>query len=270
MLLSFQESCQEIWGWLQKYAGSSPWMLLLSIAACLYLLISSRTFRQNLLLPIILLIAIVINPLLYSLVYNNHNLPFVAGYGLRYWRFFWMLPQGLLIGLAVSDLMGRLSNSLLRCMSLILVAGIIILTCQNMFMDKKQFRPAASVYKINASVQKACEMILEDNPQPLCLFDNHFSAQAREYDGSIRQVWGRGGTWNVVSDPEALEAHHQLRAKPRNWEYVFEFAEQRGVTHIASIRRKGEDKKELLAMAERHGYTVMHKTGRTIIFRSTR
>ena len=268
-MLSIRESCQAMWDWMVQYAGDFPVLLFLSLASVLYLLIACPSFRQKLLLPIIVLVIVVVNPVLYSLVYGNNNLPFVASYGLRYWRFFWLLPQGILIAIAAIDLIRRFSNPLFRCLGLAVATALIMLVGQNLYTKEKEFIPVTSAYRMKPLVEEASRIIMADNPHPICLFDGGLSAHIRLYSGDIRQVWGRSGTWSVIPDAEAAEAYRQLREKPRNWAYVFDFAEQRGVTHIGYTRKDSEDQDELLAMAQQHGYTVLHTIGRTIIFHRT-
>jgi hypothetical protein len=264
-MLSLRQSCLEIWGHVKNYVGESPLILILSLVACLYLLIVSRTFRRKLLLPIVILVVMVFNPVLYSLIYGNNNLPFVTQYGLRFWRFMWMLPQAILISLAVMDLARRLPRPWMRCGALVLVAGIIIGPGQNIYRSTKVFKPAISGYKISNTAEYVCKTVLEDDPQPLCMFDGAISAQAREYDGHIRQLWGRNGSWNVVWDPEAWEVYNMLISRPRNWEPIFAFAEQRGVTHISFTMEESENGEQMRSVAGQHGYTVFATKGKRSI-----
>lgn len=265
MLQSLRDSSQTIWNTAVMYAGKSPWLMLLSVASCLYLLIASPAFRKKLLLPIIILFVLVVNPVLYSLVYGNNNLPFVSSYGLRYWRFFWMLPQAILVGLAAMHVIRRLSSALPRCIALAVAAGIILMTGPTIYANERIFKPAQSAYKLTGTVETICEIILNDDPQPLCLFDKTMSAQVREYSGNIQQTWGRNGNWNLVQDSEAYAVYNALREKPRDWDTVFNFAEQRNVTHISFRLNKQDNRKEMLALAKAHGYDVLKKLGRRYV-----
>lgn len=259
-MLSLRESCQAIWNTAVMYAGKHPWSLLLALAACLYLLVASPDFRKKLLLPVVLLLVLVLNPVLYSLVYGNNRLPFVNGYGLRYWRFFWLLPQAIVIGLAATDILRRLASSLTRCTALAVAAGIILLSGPSLYENEKLFEPTVSAYKLKKNVITVCEAILADDPHPMCLLDKTLSAQVREYSGDIHQVWGRAGVWNLVSDPEALEVYRVLRKKPRDWERIFSFARERGVTHLCFPVYKGE-RKALLKAAKENGYDLLRRYG---------
>ena len=260
MLLSLRESCQAMWNTAVMYAGRQPWSLLLSVAALLYLLIASPDFRKKLLLPVVILLLLVFNPVLYSLVYGNNNLPFVTRYGLRYWRFFWMLPQSILIGLAAMDILRRLPSAPLRCAALAVAAGIILLTGPSMYQDTRQFKPAGTPYKLGVGVPEACEAILQDDPHPLCMFDDYYCAQVREYSGDIRQMWGRDGVWNLIPDAEALEMFNALQQKQRDWDRIFTYAREHGVTHI-SFRILKAYRKEMLEAAKAYGYGVLQRRG---------
>jgi len=265
MLQSLRESCQTIWNTAVLYAGKSPWLTLLSLAACLYLLIVSPAFRKKLLLPIIILVVLVINPVLYRFVYGNNDLPFVSKYGLRYWRFFWMLPQAILVGLAAMDIMRRLSSALPRCIALVVAACIVMMTGSNMYANERVFKPAESAYKLSRRVEMVCEIILNDDPQPVCLFDKSMSAQVREYSGNIQQTWGRNGNWNLVQDPEAYAIYNALRDKDRDWDAIFNFAVQRNVTHMSFMLNKSENRQNMLTLAKAHGYDILKRFGRRYI-----
>jgi hypothetical protein len=265
MLLSIHEACREMWNWIVQYTGGFPVLPLLSIAAGIYLLAANKAFMRKLLAPIIALVVIVFNPILYSLLYANNNLPFVTSYGLRYWRFFWLLPQGILIGAAAAELMRRFSSPLARCLGLSVAAALILMAGQNIFMDERVFKPSTSAYKLRPTVQAVCEKVLADDPEPLCMFDSVISTEAREYSGSIRQLWGRSGVWNILPDPEALEVYNQLTGRPRDLEAIFAFAEQRGVTHISFVVRAKEDWDEMLTAARRHGYEELDRIDKRII-----
>ena len=266
-MLSFGESCRAIWESLLNYVGDYPLMMALSAVACVYLLIASPGFRKRLLWPIVVLALLVFNPVLYSLVYANTSLPFVAAYGLRYWRFFWMLPQAIVIGLAAADLIRRFSRPLARCAALTLAAGIIVATGQNMYYNEAIFSPARSPYKLSRGPEEVCEVILADDPNPLCLFDKVVTPQARQYSGNIRQVWGRNGSWSVFADPEGYEIYNVLNSEPRDLERVFAFAVQRGVTHISFLLHKSENRAEVLELAGQYGYKKLHRNGRRLILR---
>ena len=264
-MLSLWDSCREMGNAIRLYTGGFPALMLLSVAGAVYLFAVSGEFRRRLLAPAIVLAFIVVNPVLYSLLYGNNNLPFVTNYGLRYWRFFWLLPQGILIGAAAVDLMRRFSSPLARCLGLSLAAALILLAGQNIFTDEQVFKPSTSAYKLRPTVQAICETVLADDPEPLCMFDSVISTQAREYSGSIRQLWGRSGVWNIVTDPQALEVYNQLTGRPRDLEAIFAFAEQRGVTHISFVVRAKEDWDEMLAAARRHGYDELDRMDNRVI-----
>lgn len=264
MILSFQDSVRAIWDWIQQYIGTTPAFLCLSVAALIHLLVTCKAFREKTLAAAVVLVVLVLNPLLYSLVYGNLNLPFVSSYGLRYWRFFWLLPQGLVIGASALRLIQRAKRPAFRWLGLLAAAGIIVLCGQNIFL--KDFAPAESPYKLSPRVQEICEAILADEAEPLCMFDSPMTAQVREYDGSIRQLWGRNGNWNIVNDPQVLEIYGLLQERPRDWERAFAFAEEKGVTHISYSTRKAEDQEEIMAIAGRHGYTPFATVEKRILF----
>ena len=264
-MLSFWDSCREMGNAIGLYAGGFPALTLLSIAGAVYLFVVSGEFRRKLLGPAIVLAFIVVNPVLYSLLYGNNNLPFVTNYGLRYWRFFWLLPQGIMIGAAAGQLLSRFLSPLARCLGMGVAAALILLAGQNIFTYEQVFKPSTSAYKLRPTVQAVCEKVLADDPEPLCMFDNVISTEAREYSGSIRQLWGRSGVWNIVTDPQALEVYNQLTGRPRDLEAIFAYAEQRGVTHISFVVRAKEDWDEMLASARRHGYEELDRIDNRII-----
>lgn len=254
MEFSLSESWAAITDWIRTYMGTPAWLLLIAGIAAVYLFIVNRDVRVRILIPLLVLAPIVINPWLYHYIYRD----------LRYWRFFWLIPQSVLIALAFNDLCRRFAKAWLKCLALLALSGIIVLAGYNLFQWEDWFTPAENPYKIRSRVIEICDMILEDEPQPLCLFDNIVSFETRQYSSAVRQCWTKRG---MGSDPEGQQIFDMMQEPERDWARVFEYAEKKGCTHVTVRPKKNEKIKAIRKIAKKYGYTVLGKVEKHTVFR---
>ena len=69
--------------WLKLYISEKPAFFIITVLALLYLHIFNQSVRKTIVIPILVLVPVVINPILYKYVFRD----------LRYWRFFGFLPK---------------------------------------------------------------------------------------------------------------------------------------------------------------------------------
>ena len=83
--------------WFNLYYTDSIY-LTLAVIAFIYLFAHCSELRLNFLLPMVLIMCVVFNPLLYHFVFKD----------IIYWRLFWMFPTAIIIGLAVVKMISNL------------------------------------------------------------------------------------------------------------------------------------------------------------------
>ena len=253
--MSVAEAWEAMLDWMRSYGGTNWIMLILSGGAAVYLLVAKQNVRKAIIWPIVLLIPVVINPLLYNYIYKD----------LRYWRFFWLLPEAVLIGLAAADVSRRISAQWAKCVVLAAVAAFVMLTGNNVFLPESgQFYPADSIRKVSPEVREACDIILADNPNPKCIFQDWLANETRQYSGEIMQLYGRDID-GYITEPsmEAVRVHQSWNGTQEEQESIFAFAKEQEYTHICCVTTDGFNE-----MAEAHGFSLLAETeGRSIYHR---
>ncbi len=242
--------------WMSFYVNGNPAFLILAGAAFVYLMIVNRNVRKGMLWPILLMVPVVINPVLYKYVYKD----------LRYWRFFWLLPEAVLIALAVADLGRRVNKQWAKCLVLAAAATVLILTGQNVFSPEAgQFAAADNNRKVSREVRENCEIILADNPAPKCIFQDWIANETREFSGEITQLYGRDIDGYIIwPSEEAVRVKGWWDGTTEEQEGIFAFAEEDGYTHICCL-----SKEEYGEMAGKHGFVLLAEVnGRSIYKRN--
>lgn len=250
--MSVSQAWAAIKEWVNVYVGKDPVVMILAIDALIYLLIANKSVRKTLIIPILCLVPVIINPILYKYVYKD----------LRYWRFFWILSETVLIGIAFADLSRKMNKQWVKCAGLIVTAGTIILIGQNVFLPKKgEFKPKENLYKISQTVKTNCDIILADNPNPKCIFQSGVT-ETRQYSGYITQMYGRDVDGYIMGpSTEAVRVYNSWNGEPEEQEYIFTVAQEKGYTHICCITTEGFDE-----MATRHGFSILSKTEEWTIY----
>lgn len=254
--MSIAEAWDQIVYWINEYTGGKAVFLILAIDAAIYLMIVNKDIRKRIIIPILVLVPIVINPVLYKYVY----------YDLRYWRFFWMLPDAVMIGLAVADICQRIQKGWLKCVSLIAIAGSLALIGTNMFLPTEEnlFLPATGPMKLTPETMEACQAIEQENPNAKCIFTDYIVIQARQYSGNFTQLYGRDVDGFIIDmTPEVREIADAswYVSKTKDPDRLFSYARENGYTHICVRTAENADQ-----YAEAHGYTLMKQFGLYSIF----
>lgn len=254
--MSLSQAWLEMKEWMSKYAGDSPLFLILAIIAFVYLLIVNRFVRKSIIIPLLLMIPVLINPILYKYIYVDT----------RYWRLFWIFPETVLIGWAVADLSTRFRFQLVKSLGLIIIAGLIILFGKYAFSPETKipgnFTIAENLYKVNASVKENCDVILADNPHPKCIIQAG-ATETRQYSGDIIQLYGRDVEgFYIEPSQKALEVDSRWHKDLKDLEYMLTVAEEDDYTHICVRTREG-----LNDMAAAHGFSVLSENSNWTIYR---
>jgi len=252
---TWQGAWNEILEEIHTYTGEPAVILFIALAAAVYLMIMNRDVRTKILVPLLILIPVVINPPLYHYVYRD----------LRYWRFFWLLPQSCLIAMALNDLCRRFRQPWLKCLCLAVTAAGIVLVGTNVYLREDKYSPTANPYKILQRTIDISDIILADDPHPRVVFDNKVCFETREYSGEIIQPWGRHG---MTDSAEARAFYYEMISQtPKDREALFAYAEQNGYTYVSCRKHQEEKAKELKKTAKAHGYELLDTWEKYFIFR---
>ena len=249
--MSIGEAWSEIVNWINEYTGGNAVFLILAIDAAIYLMIVNKDIRKRIVIPILVLVPIVINPILYKFIY----------YDLRYWRLFWMLPDAVLIGLAVADICSRVRKNWFRCVCLIVIAGSLALIGTNMFLPTEEnlFVPATGIMKLTPETMEVCTIIREDNPNAKCIFTDYLCIQSRQFSADFTQLYGRdidGFIMKMSKEVRKIADASWYISKEKDPDLLFSYAREHDYTHICLRTADEADQ-----YAEAHGYSLLKQIG---------
>lgn len=104
--------------WGAKYVGGGAFFGM-ALISCVFLYITSQKDRKRIVYPILTSIVLAMNPISISLLFSD----------MSYWRFLWMIPDGLLIALffvkmiKVCRAKRELTAAFVSFMLIIMIAG---------------------------------------------------------------------------------------------------------------------------------------------------
>ena len=78
--MTLSQAWAEMQKWMEGYVGEHPFMLIFAVDSLIFLLIANKSIRKSIIIPLLCMVPIVINPVLYKYIYRTQ----------RYWRFFWI------------------------------------------------------------------------------------------------------------------------------------------------------------------------------------
>lgn len=199
--------------WFQAYFADG-FFLILAIPSYIYLFITSKNVRVRLLLPIAMVVFCLINPLLYKLVLEKTI----------YWRLFWMIPDAIIIAIAVTSLIKRCNSDWLK---LVILGGMTVLIMAkgtNAFVYGN-FTKVQNWVKLAGSTVTVCDTIREIETSPKVLFPRSLYCEVRQYAPEIEMMYGRNGDGYIYwCPPECLLTIWQMENREPNFAFIFKQA----------------------------------------------
>jgi len=236
-------------GLLKLYAGD--WhIIVLALCSCLYLIVRNRRVGGSVVLPIILVILVIMNPILYKYIFSKTV----------YWRLFWMLPDAILIGLGVAELTKQLRNrgeGYTRELLLVgtsLVCTLVIGMCGHNVFKVRNFREATNIYKLPQYIVDICDVIVETDEHPRCICCYNVMEYVRLYSGDIETMYGRDAVGYILyTIEERKEMYLNVENERPDYEYVFSNAVELDYNFIVNRADRLADDE----VAERYGFELL-------------
>lgn len=204
------ELINEMKNWIISYYGDRHF-LIIAICAYIYLFLFEKEMRKKLVYPCLIITFLLLNPYLYKIIYQ----------GGRYWRFFWMLPNSMVIAIAITKLVERIRYIWLKTIMVILSMVIIVFFGTNVYINGV-FTKTQNEYKISEDTVEVCNIILSENENPKCILPISLYSEARQYNGDILLYYGRNaeGFISYVTDQQE-NVYLSLNFNDRNYDYAF-------------------------------------------------
>ena len=170
------------------------YMLPLTVALLIAGLALVRGKRRLFLIPAMIMLLIVLNPVFYGLWYKFNDR--------AYWRTLWMIPVIPVCAMLPAYAVRRTKRRFLRFLSL--TAGIIALCCCGSFVygrGNTMFVTASNAAKLPEDVVNVADALLAIDETPTVVADAALSVYLRQYSGRIKSPYSRD---IVYGSPSAL------------------------------------------------------------------
>lgn len=181
---------------IKMYNGQSIYLALF-VCTYIYMMIVNKKFRKTIGFPLLLIVVLVLNPILYQKVW-------IKLIGATYWRMFWAIPIVLVIAIAVMDITKRVYKKtnieIIKLVIPLIFMVIFVVTGKYMY-GQEIFQKADNYYKLNQKVINVADKLLEYSDEPTVVAPDSLNKYIRQYDASIKLMYGR----NAYGYVESLE-----------------------------------------------------------------
>ena len=223
---------------LEEYYYENEIVVIVALVSLAYLLIFEKEVRKKYIIPLILEIFIVLNPILYDMVWKK----------VEYWRLFWLFSLHLLIGSALICLLKRIKYKLVQFA--IFVAICVGICFYGTYLFDYKYEKTISLEKLPYGVVEICEEMLSLEDEPNVIADYHFSCNARQYSGKIKQLWGRNAAGYISQMDETAKQVYDISYKQGDMYGLLEWASRYGYNFIVTENERIIDK----GIAQTWGY----------------
>ncbi|MBQ9065138.1 MAG: hypothetical protein IJ123_06800 [Blautia sp.] len=185
-----------------------------------------------------------------------------------YWRYLWVIPGFLIVGLAFTCLIKLLPKTWMRIPAICAAAAVIAFCARGQSVGSFYEKPA-NIEKVPGVVASVADLILSEEADNYCVATDDFIASyLRVYAPEIKMLYGRRGDGNQSRD--AFHAYQLLAMPELYMDVIPVVARNAGATHI--IVRAGIEKgDEMMAqagwskLADVEDYSIFKDTGVTTV-----
>ncbi len=245
---------QSLESW-QMYWGDGR-VLLLSIAAFLYLLLRKRKKRPfgNLLLVVGILILFFFFPLTALIICRAID-------GFVYWRYLWTVPLIPLIAAAATSLVKECPKKILMVLCTFLLAGLMAFTGRGFWEEYERLHNNQQVPDALAAV---VEIINEDRQgkEVIVAANDTYAAYVRVYDSTLLMPYGRAGRGAISKN--AVKLYRLMNQTPlTDYEDLAKKANKLKVDYliIQSMTKKGK------AILKEAGFKKIGKVEKLVVMK---
>lgn len=234
---------EEMINWIKLYYGDAIF-LTMAFFSYIYLFIYSSKIRTTIIYPSAFLLFLLLNPILYKIIFR-------AG---RYWRFFWMLPNAIIIAAAITLIIKKSNNNIYKIIVLCLVSLFIVIKGTNVYQNAG-FVKTQNYYKISANTLAVCDAILEKDKSPKCVMPSTLFCEARQYSGDIELMYGRDvqGYIRGVSE-DVRKVYEYMESDNPDYDYILSQSLEGGYGFVVTYDSKPIDDITL----DKYGYKLIN------------
>ncbi len=235
----------EMINWIKDYYGDAIF-LTMALFSCAYLYVYSTKVKKAIIYPSAFILFLLLNPVLYKLIFK-------AG---RYWRFFWMLPNAILIASAITFLVIKSEKKINKIIVIAIFSIFIVVKGTNVYQNAG-FVKTQNMYKLSEDTVAVCDVILEYDSSPRCIMPSTLFCEARQYNGNITLLYGRDvqGYIMGVSD-DIRSVYSSMESETPDYSFILEKATDGGYGFVVTYDSKPIEDNVL----DTYGYNIIQST----------
>lgn len=249
------EAIKTMINWIQLYYADG-FFLILAMISYIYLFVTSKKVRVRFLLPISMIVFCLINPLLYKLVFE-HTI---------YWRLLWMIPDAIIIAVAITAVIKRCNNDGIKLLVLGAVTVLIMAKGTNAFVHGN-FTKVQNWVKLPQATLEVCDTIRTISSNPKVLLPRTLYSDVRQYAPEIEMMYGRNADGYIYwCPPECLLTVWQMERREPDFDVIFK---QAGLSDCDFVVL--EEAKAMAvdpAILELYQYTEIARTSGYVIYQN--
>lgn len=218
---------------------------LVIVGICLLVLFFiSKKDRTRLCLPVLLITILLFIPQLYIYIYEATS----------YKRFFWLLPDAVLVCYVSVLLISKIKKVWLKTIASCSVCLMLFLSGNSIYSEESGFFvKAENMQKVDASTKELVDMIIAIDTEPTCIFPSSVSVMSRVYNADIIQCYGRNAYgYTGPIDPVLIKVSYNLNTSAPDADYVFSTAKSKGVKFVVTYDSSIID----IQICEKYGYNL--------------
>ncbi len=241
--------------WLQNYFGEGTGIfLLLTVAALTFLYITYKKLRFKFLWPIIIMMMVILNPVLYKYVFSR----------IIYWRLFWLVPYSLLIAMAIVILKQKIKHPWLKW-GTVLVTIVLIMTLGKNVFEHGGFSERSNWEKLSQETIDVCDMMLALDQTPRAVVHSSINTEVRQYAPEISLMYGREASMPGYirgAQKAVYPVYLGLKETPPDFEFALKTALEMGFNFfVVSIDMPVDEEWSL-----EYGYEEIGRTEKHIVY----
>ena len=200
---------------------------LIIVGTCiLMLLLISKKDRTRMCIPVLLIAILLFIPQLYVYLYEATS----------YKRFFWLLPDGILVAYVSVLLISKIRITWIKAITAAAISLLLIITGQSIYSAEVGcYQKSDNIQQVDASTKELVDNIIALDAEPTCIFPVGTSIMTRVYNENIIQAYGRNAVgFNGPIDPVLVKASSYLDSVNPDTDYVFSVAKSKGIKFVVA------------------------------------
>ena len=204
--------------------------------------------------PIVLSMVLLFTPHLYVYLYQTTS----------YKRFFWILPDAIIVSYTFILIISRLKKNIVKCLISFVLIVSMVLTGTNIYSEAAGFyRQSENIEQIDQSIVDLSEAIMNIDDEPTCVIPWQAVQMIRVADANVIQVAGRNyfGYMGQI-DPLIDRLVTNVSSPYPDSEFVFSLAYSRRIKVVVTMSSSEIDE----SISSRYGYEKVSQVGDYILF----